>query len=119
MIAPPAWPARSPPEPKGAPPMLFPHGDVIIASVDSIPPAPRRRASTILTRGEATGHSHRFATADGVAVLDHEGVGYVSVTAEVADLVHDEHATIAVPRGTYRFWQQREYSPKEIRRVVD
>ncbi|MEZ0267872.1 MAG: hypothetical protein ACAI43_24365 [Phycisphaerae bacterium] len=99
--------------------MVFRHGDVIIASVESIPADARRRPSTILARGEATGHSHRFATAEGVAVLDHEGAGYLSVTADVADLVHDEHATIAVPRGTYRFWQQREYSPKEIRRVVD
>jgi hypothetical protein len=24
-----------------------------------------------------------------------------------------------LPQGTYRFWFQREYSPKEIRRIVD
>ena len=98
---------------------MYRHGDVIIVPVDSIPSDARKRPSAVLARGEATGHSHRLVAADGVAVFDHAGTGYFSVEAEAADLVHDEHATIRVPKGAYRFWLQREYSPKEIRRVID
>ena len=30
-----------------------------------------------------------------------------------------EHGPITLPRGTYRVWQQREYSPEAIRIVMD
>jgi hypothetical protein len=39
--------------------------------------------------------------------------------APQADLVHEEHNTIALAQGDYRVWQQREYSPAAIRTVVD
>jgi hypothetical protein len=98
---------------------MYRHGDVIIVQVKSVPQGAFKRPSTILARGEATGHSHRFATSDGVEVFDHGDFGYVTVSSDTATLIHDEHAPISLPRGNYQFWQQREYSPKEIRRVVD
>ena len=52
-------------------------------------------------------------------VFDHEGEGFLRVGGDEATLIHDEHHPIKLPRGNYRFWQQREYSPKEIRKVVD
>ncbi len=98
---------------------MYRHGDVIITRVNSIPSDATRRPSAILARGEATGHSHRIADASHVQVFDFDGVGFLQVDGESATLIHDEHAPIQLPRGSYRFWQQREYSPKEIRRVVD
>jgi hypothetical protein len=98
---------------------MYRHGDVIIVPVSSIPADATRRPSAVLARGEATGHSHRIADATEVEVFDLDGVGYLRVGGDVATLVHDEHHPIELPRGNYRFWQQREYSPKEIRRVVD
>lgn len=99
--------------------MLYRHGDVMLMRVESIPADAMRRPSTVLARGEATGHSHRIAEAATAELYEQGGVGYVKVTAERALLVHDEHKPIELPQGLYRFWQQREYSPKEIRRIVD
>ena len=98
---------------------MYRHGDVIIVKANAIPAEAVRRPAAVLARGEATGHSHRFAEARGVEVFDHEGMGYLRVDAPEARLVHDEHHPIVLPRGIFRFWMQREYSPKEIRRIVD
>lgn len=98
---------------------MYRHGDVIIARVKSIPPAAIRRPTALLARGEATGHSHRIEDPKTVEVFDHDGVGYLRVTSEETRLVHDEHLPIVLPRGIFRFWMQREYTPKEIRRIID
>jgi hypothetical protein len=52
---------------------------------------------------------------DDITVRD----GTAEIDGEFALLKHDEHATQAVPAGTYRNIRQREYSPEEIRRVAD
>ena len=44
----------------------------------------------------------------------------MSVTAEGGvSIVHEEHGTVSVPKGDYEVTIQREYSPEEIRSVVD
>lgn len=98
---------------------MYRHGDVIIVPGDSIPAQAIQRPAPILARGEATGHSHRIEDPRTAEVFDFEGVGYLRVLADEAKLVHNEHRTITLPRGIFRFWMQREYSPKEIRRIVD
>jgi hypothetical protein len=98
---------------------MYRHGDVIIAPVSAIPADAVRRPAVVLARGEATGHSHRIAEARTAELFDHGGVGYLRVTADEARLVHDEHHPIALPKGIFRFWMQREYTPKEIRRIID
>jgi hypothetical protein len=99
---------------------MYRHGDVIIAPVDRIPDNVMRRHSSVLARGEATGHSHRAADAASVELYDggEVGVGYMRVP-DRATLIHDEHKPIDLPAGNYRFWHQREYTPKEIRRIID
>ena len=102
--------------------MMWRHGDVMIAVVGSIPEAAPRRPAPILARGEATGHSHRISDARTAEVFDDPASrtqGFLRVTADTAVLIHDEHATILLPRGTYRFWQQREYTPEAIRTIAD
>jgi hypothetical protein len=100
---------------------MYRHGDVIVMKVDDIPATATRRHSAVLARGEATGHSHRISDPSGVELFNSEesGIGYLSVLGCSATLIHDEHHAIELPNGAYRFWQQREYSPKEIRRIVD
>ncbi len=100
---------------------MYRHGDIMIAQVSRMPDELLRRHSAVLARGEATGHSHRIADSSTVELFDGDetGVGYLRVLTDSADLVHDEHKTIQLPRGVYRFWHQREYTPKEIRRIVD
>jgi hypothetical protein len=99
--------------------MIWRHGDVLIGSVRSIPAGARRRNSPILVNGELTGHSHRIETPASTEVWEVGGQLFLRVVSPTARVVHEEHAPISLPRGDYRVWQQREYSPAEIRRVVD
>lgn len=98
--------------------MLYRHGDVLVQSVSALPEAHSRPGVT-LARGEVTGHSHRFSDAAAVQLYTAGMETYVQVLADSADLIHEEHATITLPRGVYRVWMQREYSPEAIRRVLD
>jgi len=98
---------------------MWRHGDVLIGRCAEIPPGARPTPQLVLARGEVTGHAHRILE-PGAAVLFKDDTGdFLEVTADQATLVHEEHDAISLPRGTYRVWFQREYSPQEIRRVVD
>jgi hypothetical protein len=99
--------------------MLWRHGDVLIAASQGIPAGARRRPGAVLAYGEITGHSHRFQEAGAVELWEHDGLLFVSVLADTATVVHEEHRPISIPRGTYRVWMQREYTPQAIRRVAD
>jgi hypothetical protein len=98
---------------------MWRHGDVLIAAVDALPRKAKRRHTTVLVHGELTGHSHRLEDPTTGELWDVDGVLYLRVTAPSARVVHQEHAPITLAEGTYRVWQQREYSPEAIRRVVD
>src|SRR4051812_25914431 len=99
--------------------MLWRQGDVFIARVPAIPAGACPRPHCVLAEGEVTGHSHRVKEA-GVARMWAGGASlYLEVTADRATVCHEEHGPIALERGTYRVWQQREYSPEAIRTVRD
>ncbi|MVN86328.1 hypothetical protein GO986_06075 [Deinococcus sp. HMF7620] len=98
--------------------MLYRHGDVLVQRVETLPPV-LPRAGTTLARGEVTGHSHRFQDPSSVQLFQAGLATYVRVLSDSAELIHEEHATITLPRGDYRVWMQREYSPQAIRRVID
>ena len=98
---------------------MWRHGDVLIAAAQAVPPAARRQFSAVLAYGEITGHSHRFQDADAVELWEHDGILFVNVLAKTATIVHEEHRPITIPRGTYRVWMQREYTPEAIRQVAD
>ncbi len=99
--------------------MLYRQGDVLFTSAGVIPKTSRRLPHCVLAEGEATGHSHRIDE-PGVARLHADGpVLFLEVLADSATVVHQEHGPVTLPRGTYRVWQQREYSPEAIRRVTD
>src|SRR5215204_6387224 len=99
--------------------MLWRHGDVLIGAVAAIPEQALPVKHPILARGEVTGHSHRIAEPDTARLFELDGVLYLDVVAALATVIHEEHKPITLPQGTYRVWIQREYSPAEIRRVVD
>ena len=101
---------------------MWRHGDVLIRAVDSIPANAERRATGVLVRGEMTGHSHRIEVPETAEVWECDGVLFVRVVAGTARVIHEEHKPITLPRGLYRVWQQREYTPtapKMIRSVTD
>ena len=99
---------------------MWRHGDVFIAEVKTIPNDVKPLPHCVLAEGELTGHSHRIRES-GVAQMFEGpgGVRFLRIDAETATLIHQEHSAISLPRGCYRVWIQREYSPEEIRRVVD
>lgn len=98
---------------------MWRHGDVMIASVEEVPEGARRLPQAVLAYGEVTGHSHRVEDPKTAAMWQSGGEMFLSVVADNAAIVHEEHARIELPRGTYRVWQQREYTPRAIVRVSD
>ena len=91
----------------------------------------REQGRVVLAHGEVTGHAHVVLsgkeTGRGKGTIefqemvgtDHLAARILNVKGRAAELRHDEHATIVLPRGHYRVMRQREYSPQEIRRVAD
>ena len=98
---------------------MWRHGDVLIAAVGAIPGGATELKHAVLARGEITGHSHRILERDAAELWQSGGTLYLKITADKATVVHQEHRPITLPRGSYRVWIQREYSPAAIRRVVD
>ena len=99
--------------------MQYRHGDVMVEKVKSIPTNAKKLNHLTLAHGEVTGHSHQIKPRKNAELYNAPSGLFLKVTAESADLVHEEHATIALPKGIYRVWRQREYSPEEIRIIRD
>ena len=113
--------------------MIYRQGDVLIELVKPTKPTaelPRDPdGSTVLARGEVTGHRHRFNGDSGVLMFRDDGlardlapelyVGHVTVPDGGAELRHEEHNTIDLPAGTYRIRRQREWTSEQFRVVAD
>ena len=72
----------------------------------------------ILMEGESTGHAHALYEpnkADEYAANDEIFLRILEPTA----LRHEEHGPIELPPGDYLSVGQFEYTPEEIRRVLD
>lgn len=98
---------------------LYRHGDLLIENTPTIPECTRLLSHLVLAEGELTGHEHRIAEKDSAELHQANGDLFLRVKEERATLIHQEHGPIALPRGVYRVWRQREYSPAEIRVVRD
>ena len=103
--------------------MTHRHGDVGIMPVT--PPARKGRVRLnhlVLADGEVTGHSHRVVSLDGspadAELYEQDGKLYLR-TSKPSAVIHQEHARIELPKGTFEIIQQREWSPEGERRVVD
>lgn len=109
-------------------------GDVLIELIAEIPTTAKKQKQSkriILAHGEVTGHHHALELAD---PADWWKEGEIAPTLEKpatlageifvnlkapAKVTHDEHSTIDLPPGSYRFSRQREYSPEANRNVAD
>lgn len=110
-------------------PALVRQGDVLLVPTTrkGATPAPRDAdGSTTLAHGEVTGHRHRFVAGSAVTLRQESEIPSDRFLLEVgpggADLVHEEHSTIAVAPGTYEVRIQCEYDPAVhggARRVED
>lgn len=102
-------------------------GDVLFTRINRLPKGEaKKRANGTVAYGEATGHSHTLAVEDReIAEVYEIGDGlfvHVSesgVRLEGATFVHEEHGPIILAPGNYAVTIQKEYSPQEIRSVID
>jgi hypothetical protein len=99
--------------------MMWRHGDILIAGIESVPKHAKPMPGAILAHGEVTGHSHRMETPEGINLWSVGETIFLQVVEVSAKLIHEEHAPIELPRGFYRVWRQREYTPTAIVRVSD
>ena len=102
----------------GNSPKVWRQGDVFIISVNNLP-AGLSGQRPILAEGEVTGHAHRIADPSTAQIFRGDAGLFMQVTADSATIAHDEHQEVSVPTGAYEIRIQREYHPKEIRKVVD
>lgn len=94
------------------PPIHVRQGDALLVAVETIPKdaTPEARSGRIvLAFGEATGHAHAIAEPEAQA-FTHDGMRHL-LTRSIAQLLHEEHAPIELPAGTWRVVIQREYQP--------
>jgi len=85
---------------------MYQQGDLILLETEKV--KGKRLDHLILAYGEATGHHHRIAT--GQATLSEEnGTLYLRVDSNKADLVHEEHGKITIPKGDYLVRRVREF----------
>jgi hypothetical protein len=110
----------------------YAQGDIILELVDDCAPSGSLverdpDGAVVLARGEVTGHRHAFY-GSGVTMFRDDAlardmpaelyVGHIRVKADRAELRHEEHDTVTLPKGTYRVRRQREYDGLEAMRVV-
>jgi hypothetical protein len=100
-------------------PVLWRQGDVFLIATSKLPAAGRAERRPVLAEGEITGHAHRLQDPSSGQVFSVGSDLYLEVLADTATVVHEEHGPVTLPRGGYGIRIQREYSPQEIRRVVD
>jgi hypothetical protein len=103
---------------------IYRQGDVLIRRVAKFSTAklteiPRENGAVVLAHGEATGHTHAIEAKEARLFRGEKpGVCYLLLDAPV-DLIHQEHAPIALPAGHYEVIRQVEYTPEAIRNVAD
>jgi hypothetical protein len=99
---------------------VYRQGDVLILPINEIPNNLNRTKRVTLALGEVTGHHHSISDgAVGYADDSDALADYFEVNDESADLTHQEHDTITLPKGKYRKVIQVEYTPEAIRNVAD
>lgn len=105
-------------------PQMYRQGDFLLVKVDTLPeglkkvnPDPRRPGYNVIGWGEVTTHSHSLLEKECSLKETSSGERFLTVPKS-ASLIHEEHATIVLPRGNYRVIQQVEYQ-REFRQVID
>jgi hypothetical protein len=104
-------------------------------SRDSLHPLWSKLSTNVLREGEATGHKHEVIcqTPDSVSLLvptgrflgglpDMDFVGgedRMLVATKPVEVVHPEHNTLRLPKGSFLVVVQREYDEMKARRIRD
>jgi hypothetical protein len=82
-----------------------------------------RDGAVVLAEGETTGHRHAFYGGEVMLYRDEAlardlppelYIGHVRIDGAAAELRHEEHDTITLPKGLYRVRRQREYDGSDV-----
>jgi hypothetical protein len=103
---------------------IYRQGDVLLVATRAKArgtKVPTNGRGIVLAEGEVTGHAHRITDAGAELLHDADTEArFLRVLAEGGvDLIHEEHATITLPRGTYKVMRQVELTPWGDRVVAD
>ena len=97
-------------------------GDVLFVPITKLPQGAKlEKNRKIVAEGEVTGHHHKLVEVDTkarAAVFSLEDALFAQVEGDVV-ITHQEHGTLAVDEGLYEIRIQQEYTPEEVRRVLD
>ena len=95
---------------------LFAQGDLLIERLDEqAPPTELIRQDLAVLGGERSGHSHRVIGKIGfykdafAEIVDELYCGHLIVACPIARVVHEDHAPLFLPTGTYRLRKQRTW----------
>lgn len=113
-------------------PTFYAQGDILLQLVDDVKPTEAVNidpdGAVVLARGEVTGHRHAFY-GGGVVMFRDDGlardvpaelyIGHIKVADATAELRHEEHDTVTLPKGTYIVRRQREWTMESARVVAD
>ena len=97
--------------------MLYRQGEIILQSVKEV--KGKKKNHLIIAEGEVTSHKHQITKGD-AELYEHEGTMFLKVLDE-AELTHEDHKTVVLPKGDYEITIQREYeiSDQHYRKVLD
>lgn len=106
---------------------MYRQGDILFVSIPRLPEGLTPAVDLVVARGETTGHSHRLEGEDVELLV---GPGRWQSGMDVAQeffiragldvqVVHEEHAPIALPEGLYCVVRQREYDERADRLIRD
>ncbi len=97
---------------------MFQQGDVIVIKVSEI--KGKKLNHLIVAAGEATGHCHTITEGE-AELYEYEGILFLKVISNTAELTHQEHKTIVLPKGDYIVKRVREYDhfSEEAKKVRD
>ena len=98
-------------------------GDVLLVEIGELPDGltvvPNDNGRVVLAYGEVTGHSHAIPMSRSATLYrDESDARFLHVTAPVS-LLHEEHAPVKLPAALYKVITPVEYSPQEIKKVMD
>jgi hypothetical protein len=91
-------------------------GDILFKPITKFPVSRKRlkvRKDGVVAYGEVTGHAHKV-TGDATVFERAADKLLIDVTG-TAEVVHEDHKTIALPKGLYEVVRQRQHVPSTRR----
>lgn len=97
-------------------------GDILLIKRDALPDGKqtvikRDKRRVVVAYGEVTGHAHAIAQS-GVKQVEIDNIRWLIAPDDFV-ITHDEHAPLTLEAGVWEVCYQAEYTPQEIRRVMD